>query len=360
MELMFKGYFPVYSSKMLKYLLLSLLLTLSTQAENKIYDPNRDGLWFPVTYAVNGTFDVIQNPYWFSQKNYTEKMSEVWRRVKEPDRNIKRDGGYKKFIQDEFFSSRVLPNIGLHFLGGAYDTLWLTEYFKAYGYPAPRAFAFFFTYLAHFGNEALETSSNEITSHDHIADIYLFDAAAFLFASYPKGMNFLLDDMGMKAWHFNPMYDVDGENFFNAGLNYVFRPKMAYLMEGKLRPLYFLGMQTLAGASYKYQNDRDISVAMGISLTNPLKQKGRFVTGIFHESNGELDASLFLNGSEDFRWRVNLYDNLWKRVPFLPQSWRLGIMAGQAKGPNYAFGVNINLPIGIGGIKNQDLHYGRF
>lgn len=342
---------------MLKTLFLCFFLTLGAHAENLIYKPERDSIWFPITYSINGTFDVIQNPYWFSQRNYSEKMTEVWRRVKEPDRNIKRDGGYKKFVQDEFFSSRVLPNIGLHFLGGAYDTLWLTEYFEAYGYPAPRVFAFLFTYLAHFGNEALETSSGEISSHDHIADIYFFDVAGFLFASYPRGMKYLTNDLGMKAWHFNPMWDVDGENFFNAGLNYVFRPKMAYLLNGKLKPMYYLGMQTLAGATYEYNQGRDISLAMGISLTNPLKQKGRFVTGIFHESNGEIDASLFLNGSEDFRWRLNLYDNLWQKLPFLPEKWRLGIMAGQSKGPNYALGINLNMPFGLGGIKNQDLHY---
>lgn len=340
----------------LKILCFALLFP-ALGAESKIYDDKRDSPWLPITYAINGTFDVIQNPYWFDQGQYRLKMTEVWKRVKDPHDNIKRDGGYRKLIRDEFFSSRVLPNIGLHFLGGAYDTLWLTEYFQAKGYPLPRAWAFFFTYLAHFGNEALETTSSEITSHDHIADIYFFDLAAFFFANYPKGMDFLTDDMGMKAWHFNPMYDLDGGDFYNAGLNYVFRPKAAYLFKGKVKPLYYLGMQTLLGASVDYKGERTLSMAMGISLTNPLKQKGRFVTGLFHESNGELDASLFLNGSEDFRWRLNLYDNIWKKVPALPENWSLGVMFGQAKGPSYAFGINLNMPFGLGGIKNSQPKY---
>jgi hypothetical protein len=170
-------------------------------------------------------------------------------------------------------------------------------------------------------------------------------------------MTYLVDDMGMKAWHFNPFYDVDSEDFFNAGLNYVFRPTALTMMEGKLRPLYFLGMQTLAGASYSYNEKSDFTLAMGISLTNPLKQKGRFVTGLFHESNGELDASLFLNGSEDFRWRLNLYDNLWSQRKWLPESWSLAVVLGQSKGPSYAFGINLNLPFGIGGIKNTPPEY---
>lgn len=327
-----------------------------SEKTNVIFDAKRDSVWFPATYVVNGTFDVIQNPYWFKQDNYSDKMTEVWSRVKNPDYSIRKDGGYRKLIEDEFFSSRVLPNIGLHMLGGAYDTLWLKEYFTHYNVPLPSLWAFALTYLAHFGNEALETTSGEISSHDHIADIYVFDVAGFLLAHNPTVMNYLVDDMGMKAWHFIPMYDVDGDDVFNAGLNYIFRPKaLAFGGGDKIRPLYYLGMQTMLGSSYDYKENKTVSVAMGLSLTNPLKQKGRFVTGIFHETNGELDASLFLNGSEDYRWRFNLYNNLWQEtrvLPFLPKDWQLGVMIGQGKGPTYAAGINLNMPIGLGGVKN--------
>jgi hypothetical protein len=338
----------------MKSLLFTLFFVLSsTNAETIIYNEHRDSDWLPLTYVVNGTFDVIQNPYWFSQRHYWQKMEEVWRRIKDPHKNIKKDGGYKKLIEDEVFSSRVLPNIGLHFLGGAYDTLWLSEYFEAKGFAYPRLGAFIVTYMAHFGNEALETTSSEISSHDHIADLYFYDVAAFVLASYPRAMTYLTEDMGMKAWHFNPMYDIDGEDFFNTGLNYVFRPKFAYLNEGKVKPLFYLGMQTLGGATYHYREDRGVSLAMGISLTDPLKQKGRFVTGLFYEENGELEASLFLNGSEDYRWRLNLYQGIFKKMDFIPKDWRVSLMLGQGKGPTYAAGININLPIGLGFIKNS-------
>jgi len=125
------------------------------------------------------------------------------------------------------------------------------------------------------------------------------------------------------------------------------------MLDGKLKPLYFLGMQTMAGASYRYTQISDVTVAMGISLTNPLKQKGRFVTGLFHETDGELDASLFLNGSEDFRWRVNLYENLLRKVVKNKKPWNLSLVLGQAKGPSYAIGLNVNLPFGLAGIKNK-------
>lgn len=330
------------------------LLAKDSQRLPKIHRPEKDSAWLPLTYLANGTFDVIQNPYWFSQRNYGNKVGVFWDRVKDPHHNIKKDGGYRKLIEDEFFSSRVLPNIGLHAIGGAYDTLWLRQYFEYYNVPAAGFFSFLFTYGAHVGNEALETTSDEITSHDHIADIYIFDVAAFLMSYSPTIMNYLVKDLDMKAWHFNPVYDLNHDDFFNAGLNYIFRPKALSFGNNKFRPLYFLGMQTMLGLSYDYSRENTLTTAAGMSLTNPLKQKGRFVGAFFHEYQGELEASLFLNGSEDFRYRLNLYDTFFYRFMNANQSksYQVGLVLGEKKGSDYAFGININLPIGIGAISN--------
>lgn len=317
---------------------------------SKIFNPETDNIWLPINYAVNGTFDVIQNPYWFNQDDYSGKMSEVWNRVKHPHENIKKDGGYKKFFKDEFVSSRVLPNIGLHFLGGAYDTLHLTEYYQHYNYPLPSLWAFITTYFAHFGNEAFETTSEEITSHDHIADIYFFDFAAFLISHNEHFMNFILDDLGLTAWHFNPIYNVKDSNFFNTGLNYVLRPKL--LQYKGVRPLAYLGMQNMIGASYSPSKNRTISLAAGLSLTNPLKKKGRFVTALFYEKNDRINSSIFLNGSEDLRYRINLYDNFLRDI-FLQNTkkkelWDLAFIFGQEKSRDYLLGLNIAMPFGLG------------
>jgi len=326
-----------------------------------IFDLSKHSIWLPATYAVTGTMDVIQNPYWFNQENYTDKVKEVWRRSRVPFHSIKKDGGYKKFFEDEFTSSRVLPNIGLHFLGGAYDTKWMAEYFKHHGYPMPYLFAFITTYASHLGNEALETSSEEISSHDHIADLYLFDLAGFILAQHEPFISYLVDDLGMKAWHFNPMFDLDHKRFFNAGLNYVFRPKKTQMLGGKLKPLYYLGMQTLGGLTYNYSKQDEVTLASGISLTNPLKQKGRWVTMLAHERESELEATLFINGSEDFRWRLNLYEQVlqrFDRFKVKDRSYNFGLIIGQTKGPAYAIGLNVMLPFGIGAIKNaKPIHF---
>ena len=320
-----------------------IVLNTSYSKEYQIFDPKKDSVWTPYTYIINGTFDVIQNPYWFSQDDYSKKMTKVWNRIKEPDKNIKKDGGYGDFIKDEFFSSRVVPNIGLHFIGGSHDTLMLREYFEYHGYFAPGLWSFLVTYAAHMGNEALETSHHEISSHDHIADLYIYDLAAFIMSYNKSYMNFLLDDLELKSWNFQPMWSLKSDDFFNTGLNYITRPKALQFSEGKYKPFLYFGMQNIAGLSYVYSENRTVSVGGGMSLTDPLEQKGRFVVSLFHETNSELDGSLFINGSEDMSWRLNLYPNILRYKEIDP-----GFIIGNKRGGGLSLGLSVNMPFGLG------------
>jgi hypothetical protein len=325
--------------------LIALMMTFSLHAATsyRIYQPQIDGPWLPVTYYLNATFDVIQNPYWFSQDNARQKYSELFERIRDPHESIEENGGYGKLIRDEFFSGRVLPNILLHTLGAGYDTLWLNEYFEHYNYPMPKLWTFLLTYAGHLGNEALETSqTQEINAHDHIIDLYFFDVLGFTLGSHLEMMDFLLEDMGMKAWHFQPAWDIKGEDFFNAGLNYVYRPKY---FQGKVKPILFTGMQNMGGISV-YEQNHVFSLLAGVALTNPLRQKGRLVVGLFHEEGERLTGSLLLNSSEDFRWRVNLYPHFWD--DYLPHSYELGFIAGENKDGRLALGLSLNMPFALG------------
>lgn len=323
--------------------ILILLIPFISLAQSLIHNPKFDGPWLPVTYYFNATFDVIQNPNWFSQKDIGEKHSEVWRRVKNPDKSIRRDGGYERLVKDEIFSSRVLPNIGLHTLGASYDTRHLTEYFEYYETPYAPFWSFLLTFAAHVGNEALETSqTEEINSHDHIIDLYFFDVLGYILSFHDPYMKFMLNDMGMKAWHFQPSWDFKKDDIFNAGLNYIYRPSY---FNGDWRPILYTGMQNMGGVSH-YRGHNIYSMLAGIALTNPLKQKGRFVVGLFHEKNDLLQSSLLIGGSENYRWRFNFYPHFWR--DFLPQKYDLGIVVGENNSDQLAFGLSLNLPIGFG------------
>lgn len=327
--------------------MISLFIGVNSFANNNqtlIFNEHRDGVMLPFNYYLNGAFDVIQNPDWFNQHNFVEKHKVVINRVKNPDRSIRRDGGYKKLIQDEFFSSRVVPNIGLHTLGASYDTFWLNEYFTFYNFPAPQVWTILLSYSVHFGNEALESGHDEITSHDHIADLFFFDILGASLGQSHKFVQFLREDLGMRAWHGQPIYDVKGEDIFNPGLNYIYRPRA--LRMGKYRPIVYTGMQNMTGVSYDGV-DFVHSALMGIALTDPLRQKGRFVVSYFAERNDSLIFSLLLNSGENMRYKFNFFPNFSDYFSDNEYLSHLGLVFGQNRDRNYLLGFNFYLPLGI-------------
>jgi len=315
-----------------------ILFSLPALGAN-LYHSKRDKEFNPITYYFNGAYDVIQNSYYFSQRNYIDKHKTLFKRITSPNHSIKKDGGYKKFFRDEFTTSRVVPNIGLHVIGGAYDTLYIKQYFESKNYTYPWMASIALTYLVHFGNEALELTNSNISSHDNIVDLYIFDVAAIFLAQNKAAMSFLYDDLQMRPWHLQPMYDYNNREVTNSGLNYVFRPKF---FKSKIRPFFFLGMQTLGGASYQFKENESFTLALGMALTDPLEQKGRFVSALFWDTADKLNASLFLNGSEDYRVRLNLFPRFFKS-----KVGDFGLLLGQKKDRHYVLGLNYNLPIGL-------------
>ncbi|WP_412471649.1 hypothetical protein [Halobacteriovorax sp. RT-1-4] len=334
--------------KKLIYSLIILFTSVQVIARNSnylIFNEKTDGPWFPIQLYINGSFDVIQNPYWFNQKDYFEKHKIVWNKVKDPIHSIKKNGGLDTLLKEEFLSNRVLPNIFLHTFGGAYETKKLMEYSDYYGIKWAKTFSFIVTYAMHFGNEANETTQPEVSALDHIADLYIYDVAAFLLGLNDPFMNFMVDEMGMTTWHFMPVYDVEHEDFFNVGLNYIMRPKLLHF--NKFRPLLYMGMMNLVGLTYD-NGDLSHSVAAGMAFTDPLEQKGRFAYGYFLETMGRQAASLLMNSSEDFRVRLNLYPALFHF--YADSASNFALMLGQTKNDDFAFGINYELPISIGNL----------
>lgn len=312
------------------------------KSEQEQYDTN----WHaPLQYIVNGTFDVTQNSNWFDQNDFFIKNQRLWDRVRDPVHHIKKDGGFKRFFHDEFISKRSAPNYLLHTLGGAYDGYALERYYSFYGFRHSLLFATMTSYLARWGNEVIEEGNQNISSHDHIADLFFFDSLGILLSTNKSVMNFLLDDMAMQAWHSIPYYDPESEKFINAGLNYIIRPHFLRPTQN-IAPFFYFGMQNIFGLSY-IKNDKIFSIGSGFFLTNPLEEKMRFVTSFFYEKNRRLAFSGFLNGSEDFRWRVNFYPSFFQYFNKL----QVGLLLGEKRGTtdsNFVLGFNLNLPFGIG------------
>jgi hypothetical protein len=320
---------------------LSLFSSSLLAGERLIYSPDKDVDFNPVIFYVNGAFDVTQNPYYFNQNDFFEKHEILWKRIRSPVTQVEKNGGFKKLAQDEVFSNRVLPNIGLHTMGSGYDMRMLKEYFEYKGVSYAGAWAVGMTFMVHAGNEALETTEARLNGNDHIADLFFFDIAAIPLFLNDDVVRFVVNDLGMSQWHFRPVWLLDQDNITNAGLNYIFRPKK--LAMGRVQPFLYLSMQVLIGATVKGVGAYDLSLGSGMAPTDPLENKGRFATGLFVERDQKLLGSLIFNGTEDFKARLNLYPEY--------LSWgehRLGFFSAYKRNKDWPVGLSYVLPIGLG------------
>lgn len=306
----------------------------------------QDALFHPINFYVNTAFDTIQNPYYFSQKGIYPNHHKVFKNVKDPIHQIKINGGFSSFIKEEFLGSRAFPNYTLHFLGEGSDYRRLAEWFESKNVDGAYFYALIISYAAQFGNEALESSNaQDIGAHDHIADLLVFDWLGKIAFLNDRFTLFARDELQMKTWSSQPLIDPSDRRVYNAGTNYVFRPKI-FGEESRFRPIVVAGMQILAGTSYLLNSTDEISVAQGLAYTDPLKQKGKWATGIFYDRRGELLTSLFLNSTEDLRVRLNVYPGIIQFSNF-PNA-KIGVSAGYYRNDDWLLGATINFPIGIG------------
>jgi len=315
---------------------------------NLIYDSQKDANYNPIQVYVNGAFDVTQNPHYFNQNDFFKKHREFWFRIRSPLSSIENYGGAKHFFGNELFSSRVVPNLTLHTIGSGYDFRMMKEYFEANDVTHSGIYAGLVTFLIHAGNEALETSSPRLDPTDHIADIYIFDAMAIPLFLNDDIARFFVQDLGLVHWHFLPTYLPKEENFVNAGLNYVIRPPS---LGDKIRPMIYFGMQVMGGASYFINSANTLSIASGVYYTDPLEGKTQWSWGAFYEQNNRLAASLLINSTNDYDWRLNLYPTLlnYKKHSFgmfLANDDKNGDPAMKTK--EWIMGLLYELPIGLG------------
>ena len=314
--------------------LIFLLITLSHSWAQSINSYN------PITYYFNSAFDVSQNQDYFSQDHFLKNHETLFKRISSPIHSIKKDGGWGKFFEDEFLKMNAVPNYTLHLIGGGYDFHLLVQYYTSRQYPIPSLWATLTCYAGHLGNEAIELSNSNISSHDHLADIFVFDVAAKMLFSNEAVFEFFHDDVQLRTWHHQPIFNLKDSHIFNAGLNYVARPK---LMGESWRPFVYTGMQILGGISYLAHPKTFISVGAGMAISDPFEQKGRLVTAAFYDTDDSLAISLFINGSDNFRARLNLYPTF-----FQFHSFDLGTLIALDRQNMVALGINLNMPLGLG------------
>lgn len=272
----------------------------------------------PLNFIVNSAFDSAQVPLAFKQAAYFKKFKTVFNRTINPVRSIERDGGFSKFFRDEWATTRAIPNYMMHVVGGGYDFRMIAEWYQYHRFPIPYFFSFLTCYAAHFSNEALETSNRALTSHDHIADLYFFDVVGKLMFINDSVARFFHRELQMRTWMGQPMFDVRRARIYNAATNYAMRP---FIFRKDIRFFFLFGYHYLGGFGFRVNNTDFLTISAGVCVIkgfDPDRQKTasqsvknfRTCGGIFYDRNGSLLASIIINGTENYRVRLNIYPDL--------------------------------------------------
>ena len=316
------------------------------------FNPQEESRYFlyPLTYYFNTAFDCSQVPDAFPEHDYFHNHTHVFNRISNPVKSINDDGGWGKFFYDEVGSERAVPNYTLHLLGGGYDCRTLWEWYHYNGFPAPYLFAFLTTYLAHFGNEAIEYNNRYLSSHDHIADLYIFDLAGNLLFLSDDVARFFHDTLQMRNWTGQPVISLSDYNIKNAFTSYVFRP---YLFGETVRPFLYFGMSYMLGLSLRVDENNSFTMGAGIAVTKAFDadndtfheymRKIRVTGAVFWDKNDALLWSLMINGTEHYRLRLNMYPELFRTDYF-----NFGVYVALDDRNRFVFGISVYKVFGIG------------
>ena len=339
-----------YLTKFIIYFLTTLFVSTAPISHAKIpqiiYTPKEighDANFNPISYYVNTAFDTIQNPFYFTQENFIKNHQIVYDRLRRPGQSLKDGGGFRTFLRNEVFGIRALPNYTLHLIGSGYDFRKISEWFSFNGYPKPYLIGFVLSYLGQLGNETIEsTNTNDITGHDHLADIFIFDLLGkFLFMN-DDITDYFTNKLNMLSWPYQPFFNPETNRIENAGANFILRPSVKNKLDAS--PFIHLGMQILFGLSLPYKGYQ-ISAGTGPAFTDPLRNKSRLSTGFYLDQNNDLLASFIVNGTDDLKFRLNIYPGVikWKK-------WTTGLSVAQLRSNEYWLAINFKLPLGIGSV----------
>ena len=177
-------------------------------------------------------------------------------------------------------------------------------------------------------NEVIENNGYKGANSDPIPDIYIFNMAGVALFSSEKVNSFFCNQLHMSDWSLQPSLTFTSRTLLNCGQYYAFKWELPF--EPRLSLFARLGLGSLSGVSWKFQNGTALSVGAGIRSGKQflLSEKARqigittpFSMGIFYDKNNSLLASIQISDMSDYAINANIYPGLITIGNFSPGLW---------------------------------------
>lgn len=332
-----------------------LALSIDSSAQNyyfyKHLNYGSQSTYNPVSIILNGGYDILQyDGYTHDVRHFPYRVGarNVWQNISNPGGPISRYG-WRNFVSHEIFpltlnkkGAQWLPNYKLHLIGGGMEYRMTYEWYLAHDFPAPRLFSVATTFTYHYINEITENGAYIGDNVDPIADLCLFDPAGIILFSFDSVCKFFSEKLNLTDWSMIPSFSVRDLSIQNQGQNFALKWKSPFSERWRL--FYYFGDLGMTGVSRTLSDSLSISVALGAratsfemvdETTHRRTVKLVWSGGLFYDKYNSLLCSLFLSGSNDKLFNLNVYPGLLHLGKFSPGLWTI-----VSKHGNVTFGIS--------------------
>lgn len=339
---------------LLKYSFLILFIATNAQAEPyyAVKNYGSESLYDPLSNFLSYSLDSLQVPESFGTENFGDNLDALLSNLAHPRRTIKNDGGFNRFVNREIFpvdaehsdeSWAILPNYGLHLLGGGMVFRRDLEYFMAHDYEYPMLSAVALAMTAELIQEVIEL--NKTKPGDAIADFYLYRPIGLLLFADDDVANFIMDTLDPAIWPYLQAFDFGNDQFLNTGISYMYRPPVTEFLNTRL--FIFTGLNNQIGLAHRIDNSDWLSWGVGLSTQRiDFTQDKQAVLdtsfGLFYDRNKSLLWSLTINDTGGTQYRFNLFPNNETTLG------KFGYFISKNDNTDLAMGITYKIQIGIG------------
>ena len=326
---------PRLRSVFLAVFLLALFAHPNLVAQEKkyyFYKPAQtrgsDAQFSPLTLLINGSFDALRlSPDAgrdLTSFKWKTDFRNVWENLASPIGNI-RAYGWENFRRQELLNLSLdveelqfLPNFADHVVGYGMQYVKITEWYDAHGYSSPILWGAGTSLLYQFMNEMVQNGGARYVNVDCIADVYIFNTLGFVLFSFDGVKRFFSETVQLNDWSLQPLYILRNHHLENAGQEFVVRYPLPF--DERYAPFLCWGVNSVAGLSYRYDDENSISVGFGNSVAGMTqKERGEFLSatpnlepaaGLFWDDKGSLLAGLIARGRSSYNVQLNVYPGL--------------------------------------------------